>query len=161
MDAVRARIYSCRNYGATNIAPTQKDRPLLLRRGGPTYMSRREQVSWSWVSRRLKPRRIALAKTSRNQNNRLTESSSEQPASEDRSRGTLELRSRCQVAPSEDWKDLLRATVNSKMWVLAKFFYLSVVTNYKDPINPVTSPCPVSCRETREHEYKSQVISVV
>jgi hypothetical protein len=35
LDAVTARIYSCSNYGATNVAPTYKDRPLLRRRGGP------------------------------------------------------------------------------------------------------------------------------
>jgi hypothetical protein len=55
LDAVTARIYSCWNYGATNVTPTQKHRPPLVEDEAPfrnTDMSRREQKSRQWISRR-------------------------------------------------------------------------------------------------------------
>jgi hypothetical protein len=67
LDAVIARIYSCRNSGTTNVEPKQKDRSLSHRRGGPfrsTNTSRREQKSRPWICMRLKPGMTVLAKPS-------------------------------------------------------------------------------------------------
>jgi hypothetical protein len=68
-DAVTARIYSCWNYGATDIEPHTKTDPSLVEEDAPflkTYMSRREYKSWSWISRRLKPGMTVLAQASTN-----------------------------------------------------------------------------------------------
>jgi hypothetical protein len=64
LEAVTARIYSCWKYGATNVAPTQRDRPLLRWRGGPILKHVHVQkifyfllflVGWDWVHLVLRP----------------------------------------------------------------------------------------------------------
>jgi hypothetical protein len=47
LDAVTARIYSCWNYGAKNVAPPLRDRPVL-------WAKRRSHFSYTYMSRRGK-----------------------------------------------------------------------------------------------------------
>jgi hypothetical protein len=59
LDAVTARIYSCRNYDATIVVPAQKRlTPSLVEEEAPslnTYLSRIEHKSCPRILRRLKP----------------------------------------------------------------------------------------------------------
>jgi hypothetical protein len=68
VDAVTARTYAFRNYDTTNIAVTQKGLPIVEEEApfSNTCMSRRDQIPWSWISRRLKPGMTVLAKPSSN-----------------------------------------------------------------------------------------------
>jgi hypothetical protein len=67
----------------------------------------------------------------------------EPSASKDRSRWSRKMRSRCQAAPSEDWEDMVSATVNSKARELVKLLSLLVIPSWKRAINPITKPNPV------------------
>jgi hypothetical protein len=77
LDSVIARMYSCWNYGAANVAPTQKDRPLPSSKRRPnlkthtSYMPSREQKSWLLISRRPEVR-IDCAGEGQQQFNRPT-----------------------------------------------------------------------------------------
>jgi hypothetical protein len=68
LDAVTARIYLCYMYGATNVAPSLKDRLLPPSKRKPhfanTYMSRMKRNLGQKSRRDLKPRMTMLARTS-------------------------------------------------------------------------------------------------
>jgi hypothetical protein len=69
LEAVTERIYSCWNYGATNISLHRKTNSSFVEEEaaiGTTYMSKREYKSWSWILRRLKPEMSVLAKINTN-----------------------------------------------------------------------------------------------
>jgi hypothetical protein len=155
VDAVTARFYSCWNYSATYVVPPYEDGPPpppLVEEEVPlrnTYMSRREQKSWSWISRRLKPGMTVLTKTSRNLTVRPSQlvvmaRRSWDVSAEAEECSLLQAVTRQRVA--KIWKSLCVLQLQwSVEWVdVWNGYYRLLLTSYKRSTNSITSPNPVS-----------------
>jgi hypothetical protein len=110
LDAVTLQKYSCWNYGVTNVAPTQKDRPLPLKKRSPTpkHTCLGENKNLGYGSQwDLKPGMTVLAKTSSNLTDRPKEGEVELVA-ESESESQQSLPSRGGVTSSSQSPPLVR-----------------------------------------------------
>jgi hypothetical protein len=132
-----------RNCCATNMAPTQKDKPLLSSKRRPHFQTHKR----SWNERKLghasrrvsKPTTTVLARAE----DWVSRVVRQSPASKDVNRETEEstvLRAVTRQPLSKtNWEDLVRAVVNWKVRKLARLLWLHVVTICKCSVNPIQS----------------------